>query len=191
MILTIYEENTKIKEVNMQALIILCLKIFFCRIIDVSLGSIKTIVMVKGKSLIAALIAFVEGLIWFLIVREALLFDASVGKLFIAFAYAGGYAAGTYIGTFLADKFVTGNVHVQVVTSRKNEEILEEIRDAGYAITVLDVSNTLFGRKKYMLFAEMRNSQLAQFKELVYTLDEKAFIMVNETKFVYNGFFKK
>ena len=49
-------------------LLILCLKVFLVRILDVSLGTMRTIVMVKGKTLIASLIGFVELLIWFLIV---------------------------------------------------------------------------------------------------------------------------
>ena len=37
-------------------LLFLCLKIFFVRIIDVSLGTVRTIFSVKGKNLIASLI---------------------------------------------------------------------------------------------------------------------------------------
>lgn len=175
------------------ALLSLCLKIFICRIIDVSLGTIKTIITVKGKTTLSAIVALIEGLIWFLVVREALLFNTPtfISKLSIAFAYALGFAAGTYIGGKLADKFVVGNVNVQVVTSNQNNKLLDEIRNAGYAITVLDVNTSLLSKKKYMLFCEVTTRQLEEFKALIYSLDKKAFLMVHETKFVYNGFFKK
>ena len=175
------------------ALIFLCLKIFICRIIDVSLGTLKTIVMVKGKTTLSSIIALIEGSIWFLVVREALLFETPtlLDKLVIALAYAGGYASGTYIGGILANKFIVGNVNVQVVTSSKNDKMLDEIRSAGYAITVLDVNTSLLSKKKYMIFSEVTTRQLDEFKSLIYSLDKKAFLMVHETKFVYNGFFKK
>lgn len=175
------------------AVFLLCIKIFVCRIIDVSLGTTKTIVMVKGKSALSSIIAFIEGLIWFLVVREALLFDTStlISKLSIAMAYALGYATGTYIGGKIADKFIVGNINVQVVTSNQNNRMLETIRDAGYAITVLDVNTSLLSKKKYMIFSEVTTKQLDEFKSLIYSLDKKAFIMVHETKVVYNGFFKK
>ena len=175
------------------ALLFLCLKIFFCRIIDVSLATLRTIVTVKGKAALASIVALAEGLVWFLIVREALLFEAPdlFSKLAIAFAYAFGFASGTYIGGKLADKFIVGNVNVQVVTSSQNDKMLEAIRDAGYGVTVLDVNTSLFSRKKYMLFCEVTTKQLKDFKALIYSLDKKAFLMVHETKFVYNGFFKK
>jgi len=175
------------------ALLYLCLKIFVCRIVDVSLGTLRTIVMVKGKTLLSSIVALAEGLIWFLVVREALLFEAPtlLAKFCIAFAYAFGFATGTFVGGKLADKFIVGNVNVQVVTSSQSNKMLDEIRNAGYAITVLDVNTSLLSKKKYMLFCEVTTKQLNEFKSLIYSLDKKAFLMVHETKFVYNGFFKK
>ena len=38
----------------------LCVKIFFVRILDVSLGTLRTIITVKGKILVASLIGFIE-----------------------------------------------------------------------------------------------------------------------------------
>ena len=50
----------------------LCIKIFLARIIDVSLGTIKTFYVVKEKRIIASTMAFIETLIWFLVVKEAI-----------------------------------------------------------------------------------------------------------------------
>ena len=175
------------------ALFLLCLKIFFCRILDVSLSTVRVIVLVKGKSKLACMIGMCEALIWFLIVREALTFetDSMIGYLSIALAYAGGFSAGNYVGGKCADKFIVGNVNVQIVTSGKNDHLLEAIRDAGYAMTIIDINTSLFGKKKYMIWSEIKSTQLEEFKELVYYWDEKAFISVQETKVVYNGYFKK
>jgi uncharacterized protein YebE (UPF0316 family) len=151
------------------------------------------IVVVKGKSKLACLIGICEALIWFLIVREALLFqaDSTLGYLSIALSYAGGFAMGTLVGSKCAEKFINTNVNVQVVTSGKNEHLLEAIKNAGYAMTIIDINTSLFGKKKYMIWSEIKSSQLDEFKELVYYWDEKAFISVQETKVVYNGYFKK
>ena len=66
-------------------LLSLCLKIFFVRILDVSLGTIRTIFSVKGKSLIASLIGFVEVTVWFLVVKEAINTDNN--SLWIVFCW--------------------------------------------------------------------------------------------------------
>lgn len=175
------------------SLLFLCLKIFFCRIIDVSLSSYRTILMVKGKSLVASTIAIFEGLVWFLIVREAITFATSsfIETLYIAFAYSLGLAAGIFIGSWFASKYTGGMIQVQVVTSAKNDDMIKQIQEAGYALTIITSNATSYSGEKYMLFSEIKNSKLKDFKKLVHSLDAKAFIMVNESKYVYNGYIKK
>ena len=74
-------------------LFILCVKIFFVRILDVSLGTVRMIITVKGNKLVASLIGFFEILVWFLIVKEAL--NTTETSIFIALSYSLGYATGT------------------------------------------------------------------------------------------------
>ena len=66
-------------------ILMLCIKIFCVRIVDVSMGTFRTIVTVKGQKLLASMIGFVEVFIWFVIVKEALSTDST--SIFIAFAY--------------------------------------------------------------------------------------------------------
>ena len=68
--------------------------------------------------------------------------------------------------------------------------MIKKLQEAGFAITVTSSEATQFSGEKYMLFAVMKNSRLEEFKKLVYELDEKAFIMGSETKYIYNGFIK-
>ena len=169
----------------------LCLTIFFCRIVDVSMCTYRTVITVKGKVLFASLIAVIEGMVWFLVVREALTFEANnfLETFCIALAYSCGFACGTFVGGTLSKK-VSGNIEIQVVTSSKNNEMIKKLQEAGFAITVTSSEATQFSGEKYMLFAVMKNSRLEEFKKLVYELDEKAFIMGSETKYIYNGFIK-
>lgn len=170
---------------------LLCLKIFFCRIIDVSMATFRTVLTVKGKNKIAAMIAVVEALIWFLVIREALSFETSnlQETLCIAVAYALGFASGTFIGGALS-KRISGNIEVQIVTSSKDENIIKKLQEAGFAITVTSSEATQFSGEKYLLFSVIKSTKLNEFKSLVYELDKNAFIMVAETKYMYNGFIK-
>ena len=86
-------------------MLFLLIKIFVVRIIDVSLGTFRTILTVKGKRTYASAIGFIEVLIWFLIVREALNTDA--GGIIVGIAYAGGFSTGTFIGGLLSEKFIS------------------------------------------------------------------------------------
>lgn len=169
-------------------LLILCLKIFAVRILDVSLGTIRTVFTVKGKTLVASLIGFVEVLVWFLIVKEAL--NTEETSIFVAIAYAGGFATGTYIGGILSDYFIEGTLGIQVILNEQKDSIVDAIREAGYAVSVMDVKGQEKGKNRYMLFMEINKKYLSSVKELVKELDPKAFLVVNETKYVQNGFLK-
>ena len=173
-------------------LVFLCIKIFCCRIIDVSMGTIRTINVVKGKTLIGAVIGFFEVLIWFLIVKDALNTELTgiLNSLFIAISYAGGYATGTYIGGMLSDKFIQGNLTLQVILTKNDDELVDAIRKEGYGVSVLDVRGQLNINDKYMLFIEIDKKNLSHVTSIIKKLDNKAFIVVNETKLVQNGFIK-
>lgn len=169
-------------------LLFLCLKIFFVRILDVSLGTVRMIVTVKGNKIIASIIGFIEVLIWFLIVKEALNTDET--SIFIALSYSAGYATGTFIGGIISDKVISGTLSVQVVLSRADESIITKIREEGYAVSVVNAKGAYENTEKYMLFIEINKNKINNLKTLIKSLDQKAFVVVNETKMVENGFFK-
>jgi len=166
-------------------MILLCIKIFFARILDVSLGTVRTIFTVKGKNFIASMIGFIEICIWFTIVREALNTDET--SLWIMFSYAAGYATGTYIGGILSNKIIKTNFSVQVITDNIN--LAELLRKEGYAVSLINIKGQAEA-DKYMLFIEIRHKNLDHLKEFIRKNDNKAFIVVNETKYVQNGFIK-
>lgn len=165
---------------------LMCVQIFLCRIADVSLGTIRTVLTVKEKSAPAAVIGFFEVLIWFLVVREALTIDAGLPA---GIAYAGGFAAGTLIGTQISKRFIKGNVVVQIVTE-KDDDMVAAIRKAGFGVSVVNVNGSEYGEEKYMLFCDIDKSRLSELKALAHKFDNDAFIMVQDTKQVFNGFIK-
>ena len=168
---------------------ILCLEVFICRIIDVSLGTIRMMLTVQGKSHWAAAVGFVEMMLWFMIVREAL--NTASDSVWTAIAFAGGFAVGTYVGGVVARNVIKRNIIVEIVTSNRNEELIRLLRKKGFAVSVVNVNSSEYGEEKYMLFVEIGSQHLKELKTVVNSIDEKAFIMVQDTKQVYNGFMKK
>jgi len=167
-------------------LFMLCLKIFFVRILDVSLGTFRTIITVKGKSIYASIIGFFEVLIWFLVVREALNTDET--SIFVAVSYALGFATGTFIGGMLSKKFISGTLSVQIITNKAYPDMVELLRNEGYAVTVMNVEGKDKDIEKYMLFIEINKKNLNHLQKLIKSVDNNAFMVVNETKLVQNGF---
>lgn len=165
---------------------LLCVKIFLVRILDVSLGTFRTIITVKGKSLYASLIGFIEVFIWFLIVREAL--NTDVESIWIAVSYSLGFATGTYIGSFISNKFIKTTFSVEVITSKQS--MSDILREKGYGVTELNVEGKDESVNKYMLLLKVNNSSLNELKHLIKSIDKNAFTIVTETKLVQNGYFK-
>ncbi len=172
--------------VRIMDILLLCIKIFLVRILDVSLGTFRTIITVKGKSLYASLIGFVEVFVWFIIVREAL--NTDVDSIWIAISYSLGFATGTYIGSIISNRFIKGNFTVEIITA--NNKLDDGLRELGYAVTVLNVEGIDMDKDKYMLFLEIDSKSLNEIRNYVKKIDRNAFIVVTETKFVQNGFFK-
>ncbi len=169
-------------------MLVTSLYIFFARILDVSLGTIRTILLVKGRKGSASVVAFIEISIWFLIVREALAVAAE--NPWIIFAYAGGFTMGTYLGSLLSEKYISGTLNVQVISS-KNEALINAIRENDFAVSVVDVKGLEKDITKVMLFIEIDKKDLNELRKIIKSIDEKAFVIVNETKYVQNGYFQK
>jgi uncharacterized protein YebE (UPF0316 family) len=167
-------------------LLLLCIKIFLVRIIDVSLGTFRTIITVKGRAIYASIIGFIEVFVWFIIVREAL--NTDIDSIWIAFSYSLGFATGTYIGSIISRKFIKTTFSVEVITSKI--EMSDILRNKGYAVTELSVEGKDEKTNKYMLLLEIGNHSLNELKNLIKQLDKNAFTIVTETKLVQNGYFK-
>jgi uncharacterized protein YebE (UPF0316 family) len=170
-------------------LFLLCVKVFFVRILDVSLGTIRSIVTIKGKIKVASFIGFIELFVWFVVVKEALNTDNN--SIFIAISYAGGFATGTYLGGFISNHFIKIKLGVQAILSKKDDELVKSIRESGYAVSVIDVKGQNRNDSKYMLFIEIDSDRYNHLTKLIKHLDNQAFIVVNETKYVHNGYFAK
>lgn len=165
----------------------ICLIILFARIVDVSLSTIVTVLTVKSKRVLATVLGFIDVIIWFLVVREAL--TTSIKSIWIAISYALGYAIGTFIGTTLSNKLINGKVSMQVVLDEKNESKINEIRDKGFAVSQVNCTGK-DNAKKLMLFIELDKKNINDLKAIINKIDENAFMVINETKYVVNGFFK-
>lgn len=82
-------------------IVISFLVIFFAKMIDLSLETIRTILVVHNRKVTAFFVGFVEALIFISVITFVL---RSVNTLSNIIAYAAGFAAGTYLGTYLEFK---------------------------------------------------------------------------------------
>lgn len=164
-------------------ILFLCIKIFLARILDVSIGTVRLVFVVKERKVIASFIAFIEVLIWFVIVKEALITDVS--SPFIAISFAGGFASGTYIGSLISSKYIKGHLTLNIISDKFSEKDLNFLKSHNFGLSIINLEN-----KKKMIVIEINKTRLKELKDLITAIDKKAFIVVSETKVVQNGFIK-
>lgn len=167
------------------SLFLLCIEIFFARICDVTLGTIRTMMTVRGKNLLATIFGFFEITIWFLMVKDAL--TSEYNSVFIVLSYALGYATGTFIGGLISG-LIRSKLCIQIIIDSTDLDLISKLRESGYAVTVMNVKG-YNDKDKYMLLLEIDSDKFKKLENLIHAEDKKIFMMVNETKYVRNGYF--
>ncbi len=117
-----------------QATLFSCLLIFSARVCDVSLGTLRVLMVTQGRRTLAACLGFVEVLIWVAAVSRVI---SSLGRPEFAIAYAAGFACGNFLGLTLERWFAIGRQVVRVF-SRRGQALAEHLRGLGFLVTLFE-----------------------------------------------------
>ncbi|QDU62719.1 hypothetical protein Pan216_35880 [Planctomycetes bacterium Pan216] len=112
------------------------LLIFGIRIIDVSLGTLRTIFVVQGRLAISVVLGFFEVLVWIVALSQVII-GVSDSPLLVL-AYAGGFAAGNAAGIGMERLLALGFVVVRIISEKAGPEIAETLRRSGFRATMVE-----------------------------------------------------
>lgn len=157
---------------------ILPILIFFARIADVSLGTLRITMVSRGYKWESALLGFFEMLIWVIVVAQLLTnLDHWVNYI----AYAAGFSAGTFIGLYIEDKMKVGTVLVRIITLQKSHDIIEALKEAGVAVTSMDAKGGFNDVK--VIFTVLKRKKLNKVFDIVKEIDPEAFFSTEDVKY--------
>ena len=158
------------------------LAIFGLRIIDVSLDVMRVIFAIRGKRTVAAILGFGMALVWIFAVGNAVKHLDSVLHIV---GYAGGYAAGTFVGITIERAVAFGMATVRVVSRHGGVEIAEALRERGYGVTEL----AGFGREGgvEIINCVVHRSHLDEVLSIIDKWDTSAFVTVEEPTILRGG----
>ena len=101
-----------------------CFIVCLAKIVEITIQSLKTCMMVRGQRLKAAALGFVECTVWGLVISTII---GTLGdNLFLLVFYCVGYATGLFLGSTLEGKIALGTASVQVIASDVNTEKITE-----------------------------------------------------------------
>jgi uncharacterized protein YebE (UPF0316 family) len=114
------------------AWVILPLLIFLARILDVSIGTMRFMFIARGARGAAVLTGFFESLIWLIMIGQII---QNLHNVFCYIAYAGGFAAGNYIGMRLEERLALGKVVLRIITQKPADELVAALRARRFGVT--------------------------------------------------------
>lgn len=158
--------------------------IFFGRICDVTLGTLRIIYVSKGERKKAPVVGFFEVFIWVVIISQIF---SHANDLIAYLAYAGGYAAGNYVGILVENKIAFGYQLIRVYTKGSGAGLTKELNRNGFgstylkgagAVSEVDIVETVVNRKAEKKVIRIINE-----------FDPDAFFLVEDIRSKQKGIF--
>jgi uncharacterized protein YebE (UPF0316 family) len=164
--------------------LVLALAIFVARIMDVSLGTVRTIVVFRGRRLLAAAIGFVEIVIWVLAAGQVL---KNLDAWYLIVAYAGGFGAGNYIGIWLEAKLAIGREMVSAISFRADGGLARLLRERGFRAIDVDADMGR-GPPVDLVITVTRRRRVPELLHTILEADPEAQYSISDIKMAHEGF---
>jgi uncharacterized protein YebE (UPF0316 family) len=159
--------------------------IFLLRVADMSLDTLRVLVVMRGRKAIAWVLGFFQALIFVLAISSVL---KDLHNILNVVAYAAGFATGNVVGMWIEERLAIGHVHLNVVSSRLGTAITERLRADGYAVTEIPARGK-DGMVTLLNISVLRRSVVAVHK-LVNQVDPSAFITAEDVRPVRRGYWR-
>ena len=167
--------------------VVLPLIVFFARVVDVTLGTLRIIYTSRGKKILAPLLGFIEVFIWVSVIAQV---TKGAGNNVVAYlAYAGGFATGNYIGMLIEDKLAMGLLVVRAIIPGKVDELAKNLHDKVYGMTRVDA----YGSQGpvNLIYTIVLRKNLPEVAAIVHASHSNAFFTVEELRSAEHGVFPR
>jgi len=155
------------------------LLILALRLVDVSLGTVRIILLSRRYRLLPALIGFVEVFTWVVAATQVF---ANLNSPPRMLAYAGGFGLGTYLGALLESWLAVGTTMMRVVSPTESPKVHEALRHAGFGVTVINAD----GRdgEVVLAFTIIPRRRRKEALRIVHDLNPAAFVTLQDIEMV-------
>lgn len=159
--------------------------ILVAKIIEVSLSTIRIVLITKGERAIGAAIGFVEVLMW-VFIASSVIKDIASDPL-KGVIYALGFALGNYFGSKIEERIGLGLSELQIIVKEEHGHALaEKLRLDDLAVTLIRGEGKNFDR--YILLMFVPRKRVHEVIRQIREIQENAVITVSETKPIYGGY---
>ena len=153
--------------------LLLALLIFAMRVFDVTLGTLRIVNLVRGARWLAGALGFFESLSW--IIAAGLVVGNLDSPVKIV-AFAGGFATGTVLGSWLEGRIALGKSMLRIVTSVTTPGVDTSLRAEGYAVTVVNAEG--FQGDVRVAFSVVPRNRVPHVLDIVRAANPEAFVTI-------------
>ncbi|MBO5512552.1 MAG: DUF2179 domain-containing protein [Clostridia bacterium] len=166
--------------------ILVCLLVCAAKIVEITIQSLKTCMMVKGQRLKAAGLGFIECTIWGLVIFT--LIGTLGDNLLLLVFYCIGYATGLFLGSTLESKIALGTSNLELIASDESTaRITAYLKENDRGYTVFEGHGSK--EKMNMIFVVLPRKETPQvLKEIRKSCDNKVFVAVSEVSKYAGGY---
>lgn len=158
--------------------------IFFSRICDVSLGTLRHVFISKGFRKIVPVLGFFEVLIWIIVVAQVM---KNLNNWACYLAWAGGFATGTFVGLWIEEKLALGLQVIRIITNQNCDELVAALKTENHGITVVDAPGAVGPVK--MIFTIIKRKNVKEVVLMIRQYNPTAFYSIEEIKNTSQGVF--
>ena len=166
--------------------ILVCIIVCIAKIVEISIQSLKTVMMVKGQRFKAAALGFIECIIWGLAISTII---GTLGDdMFLLVFYCVGYAVGLFLGATIENKIALGTSNLELIANDEStEKITEYLKGRQMGYTVFDGYGST--DKMNMIFIVLPRKEMPRvLKEIRKTCDNKVFVVASEVSKYAGGY---
>jgi uncharacterized protein YebE (UPF0316 family) len=168
---------------DLYAYLVIPFFIVFARILDVTIGTMRIIMISRSRRLLASTLGFFEVIIWLIAISEVL---QNLHGVVSYIAYGTGFAAGNFIGISIENRIAMGTQAIQVVTEENFKTLSMILREEGFGVTNLKASG-MRGDLDFLYVVTPRKRSNEVLK-IVREFDPAAFISISDLRTAHSGF---
>lgn len=164
----------------------LVLLIIGINIVYVSINTLRTIFVIKGRRLLASIISIFEVGVYLSGLTIVL---NNVDSLINMAAYCVGFGLGVYIGSRIEQRLALGYVNVQIIVDSVAQNLPTILREKGYGVTSWPAEGRNGMRLVLQVLAKRSNEK--KLLKLISELAPNAFVISYEPKNFVGGFWTR
>lgn len=160
------------------------LLICIARIIDVTLGTMRVIMVTKGSKILAPILGFFEILIWLLAIGQVM---QNLTNIMNYFAYALGFALGNYVGIRIEHKLALGVMAIRIITRKDASDLIQFLKNSNLGVTVVNAEGAT--GPVHVIYTIVKRSNLPNIIVNIKKFNPNAFYSLEDIRFASGGVF--